>query len=142
MQALEKVSLNDLLHEEISEHIMLETINNPQHGYSPEVLQQIIPPMHLINAQIKLIVRTFKEDNLIDEELADLLCSGNDLFITAQKQNSITQKNREKLEEILHVTREKIKSLLSIKQLEPEIAKIFLYILLLNKFYLETISTN
>lgn len=142
MQAFEKASLNDLLHEEISEHIMLERINNPQHGCSPEILQPILPPMHLMKAHIKLIVRTFKEDNLIDEELADLLCSGNDQFITAQQQNSITQKNREKLEKILHATREKIKSLLSIKQLEPEIAKIFLYILLLDKHYLETISTN
>ena len=140
MQAFEKASLNDLLHEEISEHIMLEMINNQ--GCSPELLQQMLPPMHLIKDHIKFIVLKFKEDNLLDEELADLLCSGIDKFVTAQQQNSITRKNREKLEKILNTIQEKIKNLLSIKQIEPEIAKIFLYILLIDKVYLKTISTN
>lgn len=142
MQAFEKASLNDLLHEEISEHIILETINNPQHGCSSDLLQKIFPPMYLMDTHIKSIVLNFKENNLLDEELADLLYSGIDQFIIAQQQNSITQKNREKLEKILSTTREKIKGLLSINQLEPEIAKIFLYILLIKKIYLKTIKIN
>ncbi|QYF48655.1 hypothetical protein RHABOEDO_000855 [Candidatus Rhabdochlamydia oedothoracis] len=142
MQEFEKASLNDLLHEEISEHIILETINNAQHGCSPELLQQILPSMYLMDTHIKFMVLKFKENNLLDEELTDLLCSGLDQFITAQQQNSITQKKRENLEKTLNLTQEKIKSLLFIKQLEPEIAKIFLYILLLKKAYLKTISTN
>ena len=107
MKEFEEASLNDLLHEEISEHIMLEMMNNSL--LPPEILQKIVPPLHLTKEYLKLIVLTFKENRFLDEELADLLCFGNDQLVLALQQNSITQKNREKLEKTLHTTQEKIK---------------------------------
>ena len=140
MKEFEEASLNDLLHEEISEHIVLETMNNSQ-NLPPEILRKIVPPLHLTKEYLKLIVLRFKENRFLDEELADLLCFGNDQLILALQQNSITQENREKLEKTLHTTQEKIKSLLLTNQLYPELAKIFLYILLVDKFHLKTIKT-
>ena len=142
MKEFEEATLNDLLHEEISEHIVLEMINNSRYGLPPEILRKIIPSLHLINEHLRSIVLMLKKNRFLDEELADLLCFENEQFNIAQQQNSITQENREKLEKTLHTTQEKIKSLLLTNQLCPELAKIFLYTLLVDKFYLKTIKTS
>jgi hypothetical protein len=139
-QTLEKVSPKDLLDEQISEQTMQELMKITQYELSLSQLQAIFLQFPITIARMKLLIIKCKQDNLVDSELAGLLCACFKEFNIIREQNSITQEKKEKLDKMLNLVKQKLTKLVFNKQIEPLLAKPLILILPLISVYMKTLK--
>ncbi|MGL4540033.1 MAG: hypothetical protein ACRCU0_03560 [Candidatus Rhabdochlamydia sp.] len=139
-QMLEKVSLEDLLDEQISEQTMQEFTKIFLHELSLSQLQAIFLQFPIIIVQMKLLIIKCKQDELVDSELAGLLCASLKELNIIREQNSITQKKKEKLDKMLNLAKQKLTKLVFNKQIEPLLAKPLMLILPIISIYMKTLK--
>jgi hypothetical protein len=138
---IEKASLNTLFDEQISEQAKQEFEQaSKEDPFSPEQIQEILLRFPLVIAQQKLLIIKLKQDQLIDSELAALLCASLKEFNIAREQNSINQKNKRKLDKILNLIKQKLIKLVSTKQIEPLLVQPLIHMLFLINVYMKTVN--
>lgn len=140
---LEKVSLDTLLDEQISEQAKQEFEQfSKENPGSPEQIQEIFLRLPLAIAQLKLRLIKFQQSQLIDSELAGLFCAGLKEFNIAREQNSINQKKKKQLDKILNLIKQKLIKLVSAKQIEPLLSQPLIHMLFLIKVYMKMINIS
>lgn len=139
-QMLEKVSLEDLLDEQISEQIMQEFTKIFLHELSLSQLQAIFLQFPIIIAQMKLLIIKCKQYELVDSELAGLLCACLKELNIIKEQNSITQEKKKRLDKMLNLAKQKLTKLVFSKQIEPLLAKPLMLILPIISIYMKTLK--
>lgn len=140
-EILEKVPLSDFLNGKILQYIQQELIKSLKQ-VSHEQLQETVLQVPLTIAQIEFVVLQFQKHKMIDTELTSSLCISLRRFNEFKEKNTPTKKSKEKLDFALDLTEDTLINLVSYKQIEPKIAKIFILLVAGMKAYAETIHAN
>lgn len=138
-QMISQLSVSDLLDEQILEQTMAELLKNPRQ-FSSEQIQEIFRLLPLKVEQIKLIIIHLKHHKIIDSGLAGLLCASFNEFNIAIKQNCISEKKKENLNNIINLAKSKFENLIFNNQLEAQAIKLLILMLSFVGLYVETIN--
>jgi hypothetical protein len=134
------VSFNDLFNEEILEHLTEEDLKLISQEATQEMMQEVVCKFPLLLAKLQLLIISLGKDNLINLELASLLCRTIKRLSLFKNQNRTTKKNREELNKILQAAHEKIRELVCKQEIFPQIAKSLILALASIKNYIKLIE--
>jgi hypothetical protein len=130
-QILEEIPLSELFDTQIQEYIQQECIKILEQQVLPKQLKQTLFQIPLTIARIESIVLELKQHKLIDTELTSLLC------ISLKRAEKSIQ-DKEELDLVLNLIEHKLTKLVSRKQIEPQLAKVFILLLAVMKAHIKS----